>query len=96
MAITLFASFSSFLKAFTTSVSPFASVTGYTFLGGGASAAIYLDVGGVTNTFTAVSGINYVGVPGPDLATGLPVLMAALAYGGYCLMRRSRTANPAI
>ena len=93
--VTLFATFKAFLASFTSAISPFAAVTGVTLTAGGASAVLVLQssVGGATSEFTAYKGVNYAGVPGPDIAGGLPVLLMVAAYAGYSLYRKNKRKN---
>ncbi len=45
------------------------TVTGFTFIGGGTSVAIMYNVGaGPVQSSTFYQNVNYVGVPGPELA----------------------------
>lgn len=72
------------------------TVTGFTFIGGGTSVAIMYNVGaGPVQSSTFYQNVNYVGVPGPELAAGLPILAAAIAYGSYRAIRNARAANNA-
>lgn len=69
------------------------TVTGFTFIGGGTSVAVLYNVGsGPDQAVNFSQGVDYVGVPGPELAAGLPVLAIAVAYSVYRIARRSRAA----
>jgi hypothetical protein len=88
----LFPTFSAFLASFKASISQFAVYSGYTLAAAGASGTVYYTVGTSHQDFTAYQGLNYAGVPGPDLAAGLPVLAVAVAYAAYRYLRNARAA----
>ena len=46
----------------------------------------------VNTPFNGQQGTTFIGVPGPDLATGLPILTVAIAYGIYRYMRKAQVA----
>lgn len=80
--------------SFATNLSGFFGKTvTFTIVSIGATTATvsFIGAGGtpvITSDFT--SGAEYLGVPGPELAGGLPFLALAAAYGAYRYVRNAR------
>ncbi len=57
----------------------------------------YVGAGGtpIFDNAKYISGTDYLGVPGPELAGGLPFLALAVAYGGYRFLRNARAQKQA-
>jgi hypothetical protein len=70
----------------------FGKAVTFTVVSVGATTATvsFIGAGGTPVITSDFSGAEYLGVPGPELAGGLPFLALAAAYGAYRYVRNAR------